>query len=116
MAMRAGATGQSATASRDWCSCSPDEVTAAFDVDAAVGLTAARAAELLGANGPNALPEEKPKPGWRRFLEQYRAYMQIILVVAAVVSLLVKEWSTAVLLVALTILNAVIGVRQEGKA
>ena len=32
------------------------------------------------------------------------------------VSLLVKEWSTAVLLVALTILNAVIGVRQEGKA
>jgi len=46
MAVQAGTTGQSATASRDWYSCSPDEVTAAFDVDAAVGLTAARAAEL----------------------------------------------------------------------
>ena len=69
-----------------------------------------------GANGPNALPEEKPKPGWRRFLEQYSSYMQIILVATAVVSLLVKEWSTAVLLVALTVLNAVIGMRQEGKA
>jgi Ca2+-transporting ATPase len=42
--------------------------------------------------------------------------MQIILVAAAIVSLLIKEWSTAVLLVALTVLNAVVGMRQEGKA
>ena len=42
--------------------------------------------------------------------------MQIILVGAAVVSLLIKEWSTAVLLVVLTLLNAVVGLRQEGKA
>jgi P-type Ca2+ transporter type 2C len=116
MAVQADATGQPASAARNWYARSTDEVTTALGVDPAVGLTAARAAELLAAHGPNALPEEKPKPGWRRFLEQYRAYMQIILVVAAVVSLLVKEWSTAALLVALTILNAVIGVRQEGKA
>ena len=51
-----------------------------------------------------------------RFLDQYRSYMQIILVVAAGVSFAVKEWSTAVLLVALTVLNAVVGLRQEGKA
>jgi Ca2+-transporting ATPase len=42
--------------------------------------------------------------------------MQIILVAAAVVSLLIKEWSTAILLLALTVLNAVVGLRQEGKA
>src|SRR6201987_2273881 len=42
--------------------------------------------------------------------------MQIILVAAAVVSLLIKEWSTAVLLVLLKLLNAVVGMRQEGKA
>jgi P-type Ca2+ transporter type 2C len=116
MAVQADAKGQPATAGQNWYSRSTDEVTTALGVDPAVGLTAARAAELLSANGPNALPEEKPKPGWRRFVEQYRTYMQIILVVAAVVSLLVKEWSTAVLLLALTVLNAVIGVRQEGKA
>src|SRR6185437_93941 len=40
----------------------------------------------------------------------------IILIAAAIVSLLIKEWSTAVLLLALTVLNAVIGLRQEGKA
>jgi P-type Ca2+ transporter type 2C len=116
MAVQADAAQQPAATGRNWYSCPADQVATELGVDPAVGLTAARAAELLAANGPNALPEEKPKPGWRRFAEQYRAYMQIILVVAAVVSLLVKEWSTAVLLVALTILNAVIGVRQEGKA
>jgi Ca2+-transporting ATPase len=81
-----------------------------------MGLSAAQAADLLAKNGPNSLPEEKPKPGWRRFLGEYRSYMQIILVAAAVVSLLIKEWSTAVLLILLTVLNAVVGMRQEGKA
>ena len=42
--------------------------------------------------------------------------MQIILVAAAVASLLIKEWSTAVLLVLLTLPNAVVGLRQQGKA
>jgi Ca2+-transporting ATPase len=116
MTLQAHVTGQPAAASQGWYARSPAGVTAALDVDPAVGLTAARAAELLTANGPNALPEEKPKPGWRRFLEEYRSYMQIILVAAAVVSLLIKEWSTAILLVLLTILNAVVGMRQEGKA
>src|SRR3954453_13904303 len=42
--------------------------------------------------------------------------MQIILVAAAIVSAVIQEWGTAVLLVALTILNAVVGLRQQGKA
>jgi Ca2+-transporting ATPase len=99
-----------------WYARSPDEVAASLGVDPDAGLAAAQAAELLASKGPNALPEEKPKPGWLRFLEQYRSYMQIILLVAAVVSLLIKEWSTGVLLVLLTVLNAVVGLRQEGKA
>jgi Ca2+-transporting ATPase len=114
--MAVQATPEPATAGQTWYSRSPDEVTAAVGVDPDVGLTAARAAELLSAHGPNALPEEKAKPGWRRFLDEYRAYMQIILIAAAIVSLLIKEWSTGVLLLALTVLNAVIGLRQEGKA
>jgi Ca2+-transporting ATPase len=102
--------------SANWYTRSPEAVTQRFGVDPAVGLGAARAAQLLNANGPNALPEEKPTPGWRRFIDQYRSYMQIILVAAAVVSLAIKQWSTAVLLLALTVLNAVVGMRQEGKA
>jgi P-type Ca2+ transporter type 2C len=111
-----GLSGQPGTADRNWHAQSPAEVAATLGVDPANGLTAARAAELLAAHGANALPEEKPKPGWRRFAEQYRSYMQIILIAAAIVSLAIKEWSTAVLLVLLTVLNSVVGLRQEGKA
>lgn len=99
-----------------WYARAPQDVASAFGVDPASGLSAARVAELLAENGPNALPEEKPKPAWRRFVEQYRSYMQIVLVVAAIVSLAIAEWSTAILLVLLTLLNAIVGLRQEGKA
>ena len=46
------------------------------------GLAAETAAERLESDGPNALPAEKTEPGWRQFLDQYAAYMQIILLVA----------------------------------
>ncbi len=100
----------------DWYARSADDVAAAFGVVPAVGLSAGRVTELLAANGPNALPEEEPRPTYLRFLAQYRSYMQIILLAAAAVSMLVKEWSTAVLLLVLTVFNAIIGLRQEGKA
>jgi Ca2+-transporting ATPase len=116
MTMHADARSVQVAQPGKWYARSPEAVAQAFGVDPATGLRAARAADLLIANGPNALPEEKPTPGWRRFLEQYRGYMQIILVAAAIVSLAIKQWSTGVLLVALTVLNAVGGMRQEGKA
>jgi Ca2+-transporting ATPase len=99
-----------------WYALTADEVASRLEVDPSVGLSAGRAEELLRTNGPNALPEEKSTPGWRRFIDQYRAYMQLILSVAAIVSLAIKEWSTAVVLIGLTLLNAVVGLRQEGKA
>jgi P-type Ca2+ transporter type 2C len=116
MVMQAEATGPPAAPGTNWYTRSPDEVSAALEVDPAVGLPAARAHGLLTASGPNALPAEQPRPGWRRFLAQYSSYMQIILVAAAVVSLAIKQWATAVVLVLLTLLNAVVGMRQEGKA
>jgi Ca2+-transporting ATPase len=99
-----------------WYTRTADDVCAALRVDVPNGLTAAAAADALKAHGPNALPEEKPKPGWARFLDQYRAYMQIILLGTGVVSLAIKEWSTAAIVFGLTLLNAVVGLRQEGKA
>jgi Ca2+-transporting ATPase len=99
-----------------WYSITPEEVTARLGVNVSTGLSSQQAADLLERHGPNALPVEHTVPGWRRFLEQYRSYMQIILVAAAIVSLAIKEWSTGVLLILITVLNAVVGLRQEGKA
>ena len=93
-----------------------DAVTERLGADPREGLSAEEAQARLTRDGPNALPTEEPTPGWRRFLDEYRSYMQIILVGAAVVSLAIKEWNTVVVLVAITLLNAVVGLRQQGKA
>jgi Ca2+-transporting ATPase len=92
------------------------DVAARLEVDPQSGLSPKTAAERLERDGPNELPAETPVPGWRRFLGQYRSYMQIILVAAAAVSLAIQEWSTGGLLLAITVLNAVVSLRQEGKA
>ncbi len=99
-----------------WYALPPDEVAQRLGVDTAAGLSAATSAQRLAQNGPNALPAEKPPPGWRRFLAQYAAYMQIILVIAGALSLVIGQWSTGAALLALTVFNAAVGMRQEGKA
>ncbi len=115
--LRAGAGAMTARPESDaWWALTVDEVAAALDVDPSTGLTAGEAQQRLAAHGPNAIAAEAPEPVWRQFLKHYRDYMQVVLVVAAVVSLLIGEWGTAVGLALLTLFNAWLGYHQEGKA
>ncbi|HQR79537.1 MAG TPA: HAD-IC family P-type ATPase, partial [Actinomycetota bacterium] len=107
---------QGAATTSQWYAQTPEEVTGRIGVDPAQGLSAAKAAELLAKDGPNALPAEKPPPGWQRFLAQYKSYMQIILVAAAVASIVIGEVSTGLAVLLITALNALGGLRQQGKA
>ena len=86
---------QDAASGTAWYGLTPEDVAKRLDVDPAAGSAAAKAAELLQKNGPNALPAEATVPGWKQFLAQYRSYMQIILVVAAVASILIGEIARA---------------------
>ncbi len=99
-----------------WYAMPAGQVATSLGVDPAMGLSAARVAELLQQNGPNALEAEKPAPGWQRFLAQYKSYMQIILVAAAVASMLIGEVRTGLVVLLITALNALGGLRQQGKA
>jgi len=99
-----------------WHALTPSEVASRLDVDIASGLTSAQAQERLKQYGPNALAAPKAAPIWKQFLKHYRDYMQIVLVVAAVVSLLIGEIGTFVGLLVLTLFNAWLGYHQEGKA
>jgi Ca2+-transporting ATPase len=110
------ASSKGTTVATDWYALTPEEVAKKLDVDTATGLSAARAAELLKTNGPNALPAEPTVPGWKQFLAQYTSYMQIILVVAAVASMVIGEIPTGIAVLAITALNALGGMRQQGKA
>ena len=107
---------QSDAPAADWFALDAEDVAKRLNVDPQRGLSTVRAAELLERYGPNALTAEAVQPGWQRFLAQYKSYMQIILVAAAVASLLIGQISTGIAVLLITALNALGGLRQQGKA
>ena len=99
-----------------WHTLSADGVLRAEKVDEHSGLSSAEAASRAARFGPNKFDAGTAEPRWRVFLRQYTDLMQIVLLVAGVVSLVLKEWETGIVLVVLTLFNAVLGLQQEGKA
>ena len=99
-----------------WYALDPENVAHLLGVVLESGLSQSEAARRLAADGPNGLPVEQPPSPLRRFLAQFTSYMQLILVGAAVVSLLIKQWTTAVVLGVISLFNALTGLRQAGKA
>ncbi len=86
-------------------------------VDLAVGLSRAEADSRLQTHGANRLAAVKTESGFAAFGRQYRDFMQIVLLAAAVINLVVTgDWGTTIVLAGLTLFNAVIGLRQEAKA
>jgi P-type Ca2+ transporter type 2C len=106
-----------AEGSTDWYGLSDEEVCRRLDVDRAVGLSGAEVAERRQRYGANKLAEEAKEPVWQAFLRQYRDLMQLVLVGAAVVSIVaLQDISTGVVVLGLTVVNALMGLQQEGKA
>jgi Ca2+-transporting ATPase len=100
-----------------WYQLSPDEVADRLGVDPAVGLTDAEVQRRRERFGLNVLAAKERESALRAFLRQYEDLMQVILVVAAVVNQLVTgDVGTTIVLVGLTVFNAVLGLRQEAKA
>ncbi len=100
-----------------WYALPPAEVASQIGVDPARGLTAAEVASRRASVGPNTFAVAAVEPRWRAFVRQYRDPMQIVLLVAGIGSLYpLKELGTGLVLLFLTLFNAVLGLRQEGKA
>ena len=100
-----------------WHSVDADTTAKEFGVSTERGLTAAEAEARLRSGGPNRLTAQKKESAIQAFLRQYRDFMQIILLAAALINLVVTgDVATSVVLAGLTLFNAVIGLRQEAKA
>src|SRR5689334_21396501 len=100
-----------------WYSLPPAEATERLGVSPESGLSQAEAASRLASYGPNRFAEVAVEPRWRAFVRQYRDPMQIVLLVAGIGSLYpLKQLGTGLVLLFLTLFNAVLGLRQEGKA
>ena len=99
-----------------WHTRTVEAAVEALGTNAAVGLATAEAKTRLSQYGPNELAE-RPRPGfWQLLAGQFKNFVVIILIVAAVVSLLLGEVVEASAIMAIVILNAVLGVIQESKA
>jgi P-type Ca2+ transporter type 2C len=100
-----------------WHTLSADQVLQSEGTDGQRGLSSAEAAARGRRCGPNKLAAGKAEPSWRFFTPQYRDPMQIVLLAAGIGSLYpLKQLGTGVLLILLTLFNAVEGLQQEGKA
>nr|HID13904.1 cation-translocating P-type ATPase [Anaerolineae bacterium] len=91
-------------------------VAKALGTDPASGLTAVEAEARLAQYGSNELAE-RPRPGfWQLLLGQFQSFVVIILIVAAIISILLGEVIEAGAIMAIVVLNGVLGVIQESKA
>lgn len=93
-----------------------EEVLDQFGVNRQEGLSLEEAKLRLEKYGPNAFQEKKPKTKVQMFLSQLKDPMIYILLGAVVISSFLKEFSDAAIILAVILLNAVIGMVQESKA
>lgn len=80
------------------------------------GLSNAQAADRLKKYGPNALVEGKKKSVLQVFLEQFKDLLVVILIVAAIISMLSGQGESTIVIFAVLILNAILGTVQYFKA
>lgn len=102
---------------------SKDEVLKGLGTNAESGISEAEAAARIAKYGENKLAEKKKKSLFARFLEQLKDVMIIILIIAAIISLVIAitegdpmEFIEPALIFLIVILNAIMGMVQESKA
>ena len=100
-----------------WHTLGADQVLQSEGVDGQRGLSSAEAAARAGRFGPNAFAAGQSESRWHAFARQYADPMQLVLLAAGIGSLYpLKQLGTGLLLILLTLFNAVEGLQQEGKA
>ena len=99
-----------------WHALPVDQVVQALGTHPQRGLEEAEAARRLAEHGPNTLPEAAAQSPWKLFLAQFRSLVIWVLIAAGVVSGLLGEAVDATAILAIVLLNAIIGFYQEYSA
>lgn len=93
-----------------------EEVAGRLESDPMQGLSSAEAAGRLEKYGPNRLEGAKEKSIFSMILDQLKDFLVIILMIAAVISIMLGESLDGIIILAIVILNTFLGVYQENKA
>jgi P-type Ca2+ transporter type 2C len=100
----------------NWHQIEPQAAVKELGGNSATGLSEAEAARRLSEFGRNELKERGIKSPWLIFLDQMKELMVVILIIAAIISALLGDYSDAIAIGAIVILNAVLGFSQEYRA
>lgn len=92
------------------------EVVKDWETDLQKGLTDRQIAQRIKSYGSNLLPDRKKVNVWQLFIDQFRDFMIIVLMLATLISGLMGEVEDAITIVAIIILNAFLGFFQEFRA
>ena len=94
-----------------------EDVAKDFATSVSSGLKASQIDGLRAKYGSNSLTSKKKVSIWQRFLAQFKDFMIIVLIVAALLSgFVAQEWTDAAIIMIVVILNAVLGVFQETRS
>ena len=100
----------------DWYRLSSEQAVRQTHSNSATGLTTVEAIDRLGKSGKNELVESDGRTGLKILLAQLQSSLVVLLIVAMLVSLLVGETSDAIAIVAIIILNTILGFWQDYRA
>jgi Ca2+-transporting ATPase len=99
-----------------WFDRSAGDVLAAFRTSETFGLTTAEVVKRRAESGENCLQAKRKRSPWQLFGAQFLDFMVLVLLGAAAVSGFLGEKADALTIVAIVILNAILGFAQEYKA
>ena len=99
-----------------WHSLSAQATAETLGANPASGLTSEEAAARLARHGENRLAETPPRPVWLKLLDQFRSYLVIVLLFAAVLASAIGDLKDAVVILVVVVLNAMLGFYQEHRA
>ncbi|NLN49987.1 MAG: cation-translocating P-type ATPase [Clostridiales bacterium] len=100
----------------DWFMQGIDSVANELDVETSKGLNDEEVKFRLGKYGYNDLKEEEKESIFKKIMNQLNDFLVIILIGASIVSASVGETVDAFVIIAIVVINAILGVVQEGKA
>jgi len=101
---------------KDWHSPEAQSILDLLGTNASHGLSERAAHERLKSHGPNLLPEKKRTPAFIRFLKHFNDVLIYVLFAAAAITLALRHYIDTVVILVVTVINALIGFFQEHKA
>lgn len=100
----------------EWFTKTKEEVCSQLNTSIDKGLTQEILEEHLKKHGPNELREEEKRSFLSKILAQFSDFLVIILIIASIVSFAVGERADAIVILAIVVINALLGLYQEGRA